>query len=226
MISESPNLSGVISAHVRAGLADTFVAQPARIVSYDEDTQRATVDLMVRDFAVDRSVPSVTYATEPTRISDVPILGLGSSQMGWFWISPSENDTVMVFFADRSLDEVKAGAGDNSTDGVQVADVGALHDLTNAFAILIPNLSRAGATSLSAFAGATTGPTIVPGTGKFINLGSKNPSEFAAMAARTNTHLETLRTAMVTIATAAGVPVPPTIASAFSSVACSKVKVT
>lgn len=215
MISESPNLSTLIQAHIRAELASTYVCQPARIVAFNVNTQRATVELLVRDFVIDRETPTVEYDVEPTRIADVPVMALGSPTMGWFWIPPSVGDTVLLWFTDRSLAEVKGDAGTYG-DPVHVTDVGALHDLTNAVAMLIPNISTLASSLTYVGVGATNGPTIVPGTGKHVCLGDKNPSAFAARADTVDTHLAALRTAV----NALGAAVPP-----LGSVAASKVKV-
>ena len=214
-----------MQAYTRAEMASTYVCQPARIVSFNANTQRATVELLIRDFTIDRTVPRVEYDTEPTRVADVPVMALGSPSMGWFWIPPSVGDMVLLWFTDRSLAEVKGGAGATG-DAVNVADVGALHDLTDAVAMLIPNISTSGAALTSAAVGATNGPTIVPGTGKFVCLGHRDPTAFVALANLVDSRIDYLRQAIKQIiAENALTPAPDyPVVNALASVAASKVK--
>lgn len=225
MISESPNLSTLMQAHIRAEMASTYVCQPGRIVAYNANSQRATVELLIRDFVIDRTVPEVVYDTEPTRIADVPIMALGSPTMGWIWVPPSVGDTVLVWFADRSLAEVKGGAGD-VFDPVEVADVGALHDLTDAVAMLIPNISTNGARSMGGVG--ANGPAIIPGTGKYVFLGSPTASSFAAKADLVDDRIDYLRQALKQIIIENGLTPAPDypVVTALASVASSKVKLT
>lgn len=189
MISDNPDLGAIIQAHIRAALANVYVCQPAVLVAFDPNTQRGTFNLAIASFVSNRVTGETVYDEEPTQVFDVPVLAFGSLTGGLLWNPPVVGETALLFFCDRSTIEVKAGTGTIA----QPLDVGAMHDVMDAFAIITPNLSAPYQDVVRATI-ASTGPVLYAPTGKVVNLSHPSPSHFAALADVVMDNLNELRT--------------------------------
>lgn len=118
-MSSSDDLTGVLSQAIRNRLSELHVAMPAQIISYDHNTQLATVQpLISRKYADDRVEP---YAP----LNNVPIIFPRSGGASLTMPVKAGNPLLLVF-SERSLDTWK------KLGGVQVQDDKRMHSLTDA----------------------------------------------------------------------------------------------
>lgn len=129
------SLTAAMQALVASHMEDLRVCIPGKVQAYDHAKQTATVVPLVRRRykAEDGSVKTRT----PSPILDVPVAFPGNGEVGiTFALHPG--DTVLLWFADTSLDEWKASGGT-----VSPVD-GRTHSMTDAIAYPIArNAGRA-----------------------------------------------------------------------------------
>lgn len=111
--TQDPSLADVIAEWVKAGIADIHTAMPAVVVVYDQTTQKATVQPVIRqrvdDVLLDIQRPDL--APIPP-ISNVPVIW--PSGLTWAHTGPlAPGAPVTLVFVERSTDEWRAvGAPD------------------------------------------------------------------------------------------------------------------
>lgn len=167
-----PSLGKLLNDLKASTLADIRVSIPGRIEKYDASTQLADVQPLVKDSYVDRD-GSTVYENLPI-ITNVPVQFPGSSGLR-IMFPISVGDTVLLVFADRSIDSWQTQGGISTpTDERR-------HDLSDAFAI--PGFHD----NTAPFSGAEDG---------VITVGSSTgASEFVATAQRVLTELQKIQTA-------------------------------
>jgi hypothetical protein len=103
MTDRRPKLEDVLVEAVRSQLATVHTSIPGIIQSYDQATQRATVQLSVRfsrrDADTDERIPYT-----PAPLPGVPILWPAGGEFSDTW-PLVRGDEVWVLFAERSIDE-------------------------------------------------------------------------------------------------------------------------
>jgi len=99
--TDNPVLSEVIRAIVRQELAQLRAANVARVLEYDETEQRATVQLVQRQW---RLVDGVAEQYDAPPIPGVPVAWPSSSSQS-LTFPLAAGDFGVVVFADQSLDE-------------------------------------------------------------------------------------------------------------------------
>ncbi len=108
MIVQQRTLSEVIKAHIEARLVDVHTALPARVVSYDRLTRRASVQPLIK--APQKRETGTTIEAMPV-LSRVPVLFQGTSRNG-ITFPLQEGDLVWVMFSEQSLDNVLVSDGE------------------------------------------------------------------------------------------------------------------
>lgn len=103
MTDRRPKLADVIVDAVRGQLATVHTSMPGVIQSYDQTTQRATVQLSVQFSRRDPDTGDRIPYT-PVPLPNVPILWPSGGDFSDTW-PLSRGDEVWVMFAERSVDE-------------------------------------------------------------------------------------------------------------------------
>lgn len=180
------SMLALIRAIIRAELADVHTMIPGRVVSYDGDTQRASVQPLLK---APRSTEDGARALETLPIvPDVPVAFIGAGS--WSITFPvSVGDTGMIMFAEAALERWKGGDGDREVDPADDTRFG----LDGA--VFVPGLRAA---PLPAAQAAPAAAMVV--AGEDIRLGSATASDPAAGQAA----LDALKSAISGAATTAG----------------------
>lgn len=111
-VNETPTLAQVIKKAIEARLCEVHVSLPARVVSYEASTQKATVQPEIKRQFVDG-----TFVNIP-QITDVPVVWpRGSSAFLHFPLK--KGDPVTLVFSERALDEWKESGGDTQTSSLR-----------------------------------------------------------------------------------------------------------
>lgn len=98
--NETPTLAQVIKDAIEARLVDLHVSLPAKVVSYDPGTQKASVQALIkRTFVSGESV-------ELPVLTDLPVAWPRAGK-AWLHLPLKAGDFVQVVFSERSLDEWK-----------------------------------------------------------------------------------------------------------------------
>ncbi len=191
MSARAPSLFDVIQTALNARLADLHVALPARVERYDAARQMLDAQPLLLS-AYQQEDGSRATERIPV-ITNVPVLFPGAG--GFRLTFPVEvGDTVLLIFAERSLDRWLALGGE-----VDPADR-RMHDLTDAVAI--PGLRAqpqvwTGVGTEHATMGQDGGLQIHFKDGA-IALGEESPPDAVAMAQKVAAELEKLRAAFNT----------------------------
>lgn len=102
-----------IKAICRAHIAGIRTQIPGKVVRYDDTTQRADVEVSVRDFYFTEEDPGVPQYEDMPILQNVPVRWPRAGD--WFLSFPlSPGDRVWIEFAERSLSEWKAN-GDTAS---------------------------------------------------------------------------------------------------------------
>lgn len=126
MSVRTPRLGEVLDKKIRLALEDLCVSCPATVQSYDPATQLATVRVDLKRAAEDADGNELIESVGV--ISNVPVVFPGGG--GFAVTFPlAVDDTVLLVFADRSIDRWKTQGGE--------VDPGFLHshNLSDAFAL-------------------------------------------------------------------------------------------
>jgi hypothetical protein len=105
----TPTLPEAVDARVEAFLRNLNTAAIGRIDSYDADTRRADVQLVVE---------RVEYGEdgERTTVKRPMLVNVPVAFPRWLRFPLAAGDLVVVLFAQHSLDKLKAGGGGSSVD--------------------------------------------------------------------------------------------------------------
>ena len=106
--NSEPNLINEIAGMIDAKLAATHVSMPARILTYDESEQRATVQPIVRRYYTNEE--DARIAERLPAIEGVPVAFPGAGEYG-ITFPLSAGDTVLLVFGECSLDKWLAYGG-------------------------------------------------------------------------------------------------------------------
>jgi hypothetical protein len=105
---QTPDMGQVIAAFVEDGLSRVWTALPGRVVSFDHETQRASVFPLVQNIHYDENEERV--AERLPVIPDVPVMfqGCGAYRITF---PVSKGDLGLLVFTSCSLDRWLAGDG-------------------------------------------------------------------------------------------------------------------
>lgn len=206
--SRNSTLQDLLARFRSSLVADLHTALPGKIVRYDASTQKADVQLLIKERYADES--GATQARELPVIPAVPVQFPGAG--GYRITFPvANNDTGLVVFSEASLDKwlVSGGTVDPSDDR--------RHDLTDA--VFLPGLRDFGHALGSA-------PTDRATFGKddglqihvdpsLISIGSNSAAqlEFAALGDAIQTYLQNLQIwlSALTLPVVGAVAGPPSV---------------
>ncbi len=96
--SNSPKHFEAINMVIERFMSEVHTCMPAKIVSYDSATQSATVQPSFKERFVGQPVQSMP------QISNVPVIQF-ATESAWFRVPVKAGDTVMLHFAERSIDQ-------------------------------------------------------------------------------------------------------------------------
>lgn len=102
---KTPKLSEVIEAMVEAALARSRTTLIGRVLSYNADSHRATVQVQVPDIIIDERGERVVDQQAP--LTDVPValLGSGTGRIKW---PVRRGDEVLLLFSSSAIAQYKA----------------------------------------------------------------------------------------------------------------------
>ena len=111
MTTEIPSLGDVLRETIAAALGRVHTSFPARVLSYDATTQKATIQSVVRFRRMNSDDELETYLPPP--IANVPVLFFSSGSHS-ITFPISEGDQGFVMCAERSIDEWKSTGSKDS----------------------------------------------------------------------------------------------------------------
>jgi hypothetical protein len=215
MSKRTPTLKQVCLALIGRRLAETCVALPASVQSYDATKQTAEVKPLVQAY---RYVDGVRTAFSLPVLPHCPVHWPGAG--GFFFACPLQpGDQVLLVFSDRALERwwsngQEGEAGDERT-----------HHLKDAF--VLPELRHggrpiSGLSSTKAIIGKEGGPVITFGSAD-IRLGGDDASAHVSKGEALNSSITTLGTAIAAAINNMGVAAPtdPMLGSAATTAASS-----
>lgn len=134
-MSDNPSLTEVIEGAIEGYLDDVQVALPGRIESYNAETRRATVQLLMMEVVY---VDGERIARERKPLTDVPVMLSGSGDVR-IKFPIKRGDPCLMMFAASSIAVLK------STDGTKVVDPkdDRRHSINDGYAIPMPRLRGA-----------------------------------------------------------------------------------
>lgn len=233
--SEDPTFIDALNDYMQGKFLDIHVCLPGRLTSYDKDTQTGDVQICVRRIVDDGSGESV-QETFP-KLHEVPIDQLQTANFfASFPVAPG--DFVWVHFVEQSMDNWITKGGDTVDEPIKRR-----FDLRDCYATLARNPAQA-------IADTESDSLVIGGKGSrprayfqdsLITLGSKNPSEFVALATKVLTELDKIKTAYNThthtfsgatgtsvsggaVSAVTGTTIGPSASYTSASVAATKVK--
>lgn len=110
----TPTLGAVIETGARTVLAEAHTALPGRVVSYDDDLQRATVEIPVRERRRPDELDGEPTYTDMPPVLEAPVVHPRGA--GWhFHHELQRGDPVLLVIAERSIEEWIA-TGDAAID--------------------------------------------------------------------------------------------------------------
>jgi hypothetical protein len=130
---ERISIAKLIKDALRSELMRTYICQPARVISYDADTQKASIELMIKK----QYVYNDENGTSRPVLEDVPVFNLRGDDGNRFIHFPVEKDDLgTAFFCDRSLEVYLGGDGSKA----QLPNDTRIHDISDAifFAGVVP----------------------------------------------------------------------------------------
>jgi hypothetical protein len=182
-MAESPTLGDLLAETIAAARGSINTALPATVLDYDPATQAITAKPTISGRYQDPDTDALIPVPLPA-IANVPVAFPSAAGFAITWpLSPG--DTVLLVFADRSMDEWKATGAQETIP----ADVRRF-DLTDAIAItgLRPSTRPIPA---SGFA-----PSAMVLEGLDIRLGSSAATDFVALASKVMGELVKLKSAL------------------------------
>lgn len=123
---QTPSLAEVFSNFRESLMADLRVALPARVERYDSATQLVDVQPLLKESVAQED--GTTAAVRLPMITNVPVVFPGAGGMR-ITFPVAVGDTVLLVFADRSLDVWQTHGGETAPDDAR------RHHLTDAVAI-------------------------------------------------------------------------------------------
>lgn len=115
--SNSPTLTEAMTLMVDAGLRDIHTAMPGTIVSYNVSKQTASVQLgFMRQYEGEEN------PTPYPVLTDVPVM-FPAVKNGWLRLPVAAGDTVLVVFAERSIDNWLDAGGTQDPGGLEFYSV-------------------------------------------------------------------------------------------------------
>lgn len=187
--SEDPSFIDALNDYLQSRFLDIHVCLPGRITSYDKSAQTGDVQICVRRLVEDGSGGSV-QETFP-KLHAVPIDQMQSAN--FFASFPvGAGDFVWVHFVEQSMDNWISKGGENVDEPIKRR-----FDLRDCYATLARNPAQA-------IAETESDSLVIGGKGSrprayfqdsLITLGSKNPTEFVALATKVLTELDKIKMA-------------------------------
>lgn len=217
--ADSPNDLDLMQLAIRNQLALVHTALPAEVLKYDDTTQLADVQVLVRSSFINAETNELeTYLPAP--IPKVPVgwLSAGGSSITF---PLSAGDQGFVLFAERSIDEWKQTGGKDITPRDRRR-----HNLSDAF--FLP-MTRAIPKALPSSA---VDPTALVIAAALLKLGDSGAVDFVALAAKVDAELAKIKAAYdahthAGVTTGVGVTaVPIPLIPALSPTAATKVQAT
>lgn len=108
-MSDTPTVAEFVRRAVEARLLDLHVGMPGSVVSYDRETQRASIQPLLKtpykDPEGDRQVEQIPI------INGVPVVFVGSGSFSLTW-ELAAGDTGFLMFAEASIDKWKTRGGE------------------------------------------------------------------------------------------------------------------
>ncbi len=197
MISRSPTLAEILNALRDGIMRDARVSLPGRVESFDAESNTADVQPMVKE-TVENDDGTTSQVSLPI-LTGVPIMfPSGGGLRITFPIA--KGDTVLLVFADRSIDAFLAQGAESSPADQR------RHSLSDAVAI--PSLVSSNRAWTNIEAGVITLGTDSGSNSDFVALAAKVKSEISALRDTVNTALSALsgHTHVVTGIQTAGSP--------------------
>lgn len=176
-LGRADTLGEVIAHHLEERLADVHTAVPAKVTAYDAAKQQASVQVAVK--TRDELEDGTEVARSIAEIHGVPVVFPGAGAYA-ITFPVAAGDTVLLVFAERSVDRWLAGTGDE----VDPADVRTFH-VTDAIAI--PGLRPFGAP----LSNVPTDAVCIKGP---VKLGAHDATSFAAKADKVTAALNLIST--------------------------------
>lgn len=199
---ESIDLTPVIRAAVRQGIATVHTLIPGSVVSYDRTTQKAEVQPCINGRWTDgETIEPYAFPVLP----GVPVVFPSASGVS-LTFDLAAGDPVMLFCAERSTDEWRATG---ETD-ITPADLRRF-SLADAFAV------PGGLPGAIPAAGYASGATVLRGDD--LRLGSSSAVEPVLLQATFETQLQAFLTAFQVFNTAVSAAVDPVVANASAAFA-------
>lgn len=211
MTERAPQLAELLSAVLEHRLSQVHVCMPGIVESYDATKQTASVRPAIKNVIVTGAFSGEQELEFPV-IPDVPVCHPRAG--AWFVHLPlSAGDTVMLHFAERSLDQWRALGGVQNPLDLRK------HDLSDAIAVpvnLYPDASPlVGVSADHLSLGKDGGSSIHINADGTIAIGSGTPLDSAATALKVNTELTALKALisgigpdLIALYTLLGIPSP------------------
>lgn len=200
--SRSPTLAEVVRRAMDHRLSTVHVAMPAIVQSYDAATQTCAVKPAILQQILNGDGEEETQAYPV--INNVPVAGLRFGS--WFIVAPlAQGDSVMLQFAERSIDNWRALGG--VQDPVDLR----MHDLADAIALPVnvyPDAQAIPTLPGHLVIGKIGGSSIHLKNDGSISLGSETPAQFVALAGPTGSNFGAVKTLFQAIS-APTIPIPP-----------------
>lgn len=203
MADRSPTLANVLKRALDSRLYGMRVSIPARVERYDAAKRSVDVKPLVRD-TVNVGTEDEQSVSVPV-ISNVPVVFPGAGGFG-VTFPIARGDTVLLVFADRSLDKWLSSGGE--VDPVDVRS----HHLSDAIAI--PGLHSFStvveAHSEDLVVGIDGGAQIHLKPNGEVHIGGENAADWVALAAKVNVELDRIKADLTTLKGAiSSAPVAP-----------------
>jgi hypothetical protein len=105
MSSKTPKLSEVLESAIGGFVSEIRVALPGRVLAYDSENNRATVQVQIPDVVVDGDGQRTIVS--PAALTDVPValLGSGAGRIKW---PVKRGHEVLCLFSSSALAQYKA----------------------------------------------------------------------------------------------------------------------
>lgn len=197
MSTRTPTLAAVLSAFKAQAFADLRVSMPARVEKYEDSTQLADVQPLLKESYVDEDGERA-IARLPV-ITNVPVVFPGGGGMR-ITFPVRAGDTVLLVFSDRSIDSWLAQGGEATPEDER------RHHLSDAIAIpgLHPNTAawsgtESGVVTIGEDTAASDFVALATSTKNEITALSNAFNSFVTTVFNTHTHVESGGTTAVPV---------------------------